>query len=200
MNNKKHNGQQVGYRRVSSVDQSTARQLDGLTFDIEFEDKASGKDTNRPQLDALLKHIRAGDTVWVHSIDRLARSLSDLLKLVQVITKEKGASLRFVKENLTFTGGAASAMDELMLSMLGAVAQFERSMIRERQAEGIAKAKQAGAYRGGKPKLTEAQAAEMVAMVLAGESKASAAKKFGISRETLYTYLGAAAQKASATA
>jgi DNA invertase Pin-like site-specific DNA recombinase len=186
-------GQRIGYKRVSSTDQSTARQLDGMEFDRVFEDKASGGSTDRPALEAMLLHVRAGDTVYVHSIDRLARSLSDLLGLVQRITREKGAALRFEKESLTFSGGGASAMDELMLSMLGAVAQFERSMIRERQAEGIAKAKQAGVYRGGKPKLTDAQVLALRERVQAGEPKAAIARDFGISRETLYQYVRAAA-------
>lgn len=182
-------GQRVAYKRVSSTDQSTARQLDGMTFDREFEDKASGGSTNRPALEAMLKHIRAGDTVVVHSIDRLARSMADLLALVQTITKEKGCALEFVKESLRFSGDKANAMDELMLSMLGAVAQFERSMIRERQAEGIAKAKEAGVYRGGKPKLTQEQVRTLRVRAQAGEPKAAIARDLGISRETLYQYL-----------
>lgn len=192
----KSTGQRVAYKRVSSTDQSTARQLDGMTFDSMFEDKASGGSTDRPQLEAMLKHIRAGDTVVVHSIDRLARSMSDLLALVKTITGQpkdggKGAALEFVKENLRFSGDKASPMDELMLSMLGAVAQFERSMIRERQAEGIAKAKKDGKYLGGKPKLTEEQVLAMLARVQAGEPKATIARDLGISRETLYQYLRA---------
>jgi len=185
-------GQRVAYKRVSSTDQSTARQLDGMAFDMEFEDKASGGSTNRPALDAMLKHIRAGDTVVVHSIDRLARSMTDLLALVQTITKEKHCALEFVKENLRFSGDKASPMDELMLSLLGAVAQFERSMIRERQAEGIAKAKEAGVYRGGKPKLSEEQVRGLLARVKDKEPKAMIARDLGISRETLYQYLRAA--------
>ena len=193
----RHTGQTIAYRRVSSVDQNTARQLEGRTFDHEFEDKASGKDTNRPQLEAMLKHIRAGDTVVVHSIDRLARSMADLLALVKKITgpKEeggKGAALEFVKEGLRFSGDKASPMDELMLNLLGAVAQFERSMIRERQAEGIAAAKERGVYRGGKPKLDERQVLELLARVQAGEPKAGIARDFGVSRETLYQYIRAA--------
>ena len=194
-------GQTIAYRRVSAVDQSTARQLEGRTFDQEFEDKASGKDTKRPQLEAMLKHIRAGDTVVVHSIDRLARSMADLLALVKTITGQpkdggKGAALEFVKEGLRFTGEKANPMDELMLNMLGAVAQFERSMIRERQAEGIAAAKERGVYKGSKPKLSDAQAQELRDRVKAGEAKASIARSMGISRETLYQYLRATEQPA----
>ncbi|PZQ76953.1 MAG: transposase [Variovorax paradoxus] len=190
-------GHTIAYRRVSTVDQNTVRQLDGRTFDREFEDKASGKDTKRPQLEAMLGHIRAGDTVVVHSIDRLARSMSDLLALVEHITGPaeeggKGASLEFAKEGLRFSGGKANATDRLMLNMLGAVAEFERSMIRERQAEGIAAAKERGVYKGSKPKLSDAQVLDLLTRVQAGEPKAGIARDFGISRETLYQYVRAA--------
>lgn len=190
----RHTGQTIAYRRVSTADQKTDRQLDGRTFDAEFEDKASGKDTNRPALEAMLKHIRAGDTVVVHSIDRLARSMADLLALVKQITgpKEdggKGAALEFVKEGLRFSGDKASPMDELMLNLLGAVAQFERSMIRERQAEGIAAAKERGVYKGSKLKLSDEQVLAVLTRVQAGEPKAVIAREFGISRETLYQYM-----------
>ena len=191
-------GQTIAYRRVSSLDQNTARQLEGRTFDAEYEDKASGKDTKRPQLEAMLKHIRPGDTVVVHSIDRLARSMADLLALVQTITGPKdqggkGAVLEFVKEGLRFTGDKSNPMDELMLNLLGAVAQFERSMIRERQAEGIAAAKERGVYKGSKPKLSEDQVKELLARVKTGEPKAGIARNFGISRETLYQYVRSSA-------
>lgn len=134
----------IGYIRVSSTDQNTARQLDGVQLDQVFTDKVSGSTVERPELALLRRSLRAGDTLHVHSIDRLARSLSDLLALVDEF-KAKGVVLRFHKENLTFTG-QADPMQDLMLSMMGAVAQFERAIIRERQAEGIAKAKATGVY------------------------------------------------------
>lgn len=191
-------GHRVGYRRVSSIDQNTARQLDGMEFDIEFEDKASGKDTKRPQLEAMLRHIRAGDHVHVHSIDRLARNTADLLRLVDLITDEKQAALHFVKEGLTFSGNRADPMQTLMATMLGAFAQFERSMIRERQREGIELAKARGAYKGGKAKLSAEQVQAMLARVAAGDAKAAIARDFGISRETLYQHMKAAHPSASA--
>lgn len=195
-------GQTIAYRRVSSTDQNSVRQLEGRTFDAEYEDKASGKDTKRPGLEAMLRHIRSGDTVVVHSIDRLARSMADLLALVRTITgsKDQGgkeAALEFVKEGLRFSGDKCNPIDELMLNLLGAVAQFERSMIRERQAEGIAAAKERGAYKGSKPKLSEDQVKELLSRVAAGETKASIARSLGISRETLYQYLNAAMPKES---
>lgn len=137
---------QVGYVRVSSVDQNTARQLDGIALDEVFTDKVSGATTERPALQDMLRFVRKGDTVHVHSIDRLARSLEDLLSLVKGLIA-KGVAVQFHKEQLNFTG-EANAMQELMLSLLGSVAQFERSMIKERQREGIAKAREAGVYKG----------------------------------------------------
>ena len=178
------NGQRVGYVRVSSVDQNTDRQLDGVLVDKRFEDKASGKDTARPQLEAALGYVREGDTLVVHSMDRLARSLEDLRRLVRELTA-RGVRVEFVKENLAFTG-QDSPMSTLMLSMLGAVAEFERSMIRERQREGIALAKQRGVYTGRKPALTEAQAAEVVARLAGGESATDLAREFGVARATVY--------------
>src|ERR1700733_609774 len=127
----KRRDKRVGYIRVSSVDQNTDRQLEGQELDRTFTDKASGKDTNRPQLKAALDYLRDGDELVVHSMDRLARNLDDLRRMVLDLTK-KGVHVRFVKENLVFTG-EDSPMSHLLLSLLGAVAEFERSMIRERQ-------------------------------------------------------------------
>lgn len=180
-------GHRIGYIRVSSFDQNPGRQLEHVEVDKVFTDKASGKDTNRPQLDALLSFVREGDTVVVHSMDRLARSLDDLRRLVQNLTKI-GVRIEFVKENLTFTG-ENSPMANLMLSVMGAFAEFERALIHERQREGIALAKQRGAYRGRKKSLSPDQVSELRQRVAAGEKKAGLAREFGISRETLYQYL-----------
>ncbi|QCY09847.1 recombinase family protein [Pseudomonas sp. MPC6] len=170
----------IGYVRVSSVDQNEVRQLDGVTLDKVYTDKCSGKDTDRPQLRALLDVVRTGDTVVVHSIDRLARSLSDLLNLVQSLN-EQGVSVRFCKENLHFTG-ADDKYQNLMLQMMGAVAEFERSMIRERQKEGIAQAKLDGKYKGG-VKTTDADAIR--AHVANGSSYRDTAKSLGVSLSTV---------------
>ncbi len=150
-------GQRVGYIRVSSFDQNPERQLDGVAMDRVFADKASGKDVRRPELENLLAFVREGDTVVVHSMDRLARNLDDLRRLVQQLTG-RGVCIEFVKEHLTFTG-EDSPMAHLMLSVMGAFAEFERALLRERQREGIALAKQRGAYRGRKKSLSPAQAA-----------------------------------------
>jgi DNA invertase Pin-like site-specific DNA recombinase len=185
----KGNGQRIGYVRVSSVDQNTERQLEGQTLNRVFTDKCSGKDTHRPQLEACLGHLREGDTLIVHSMDRLARSVDDLRRIVRELTG-KGMKVQFVKENLTFTG-EDSPMSNLLLSLLGAVAEFERSMIRERQREGIAVAKEKGIYKGRKQALSASQAAELRMRLSAGESKAALAKAYGITRQTVYSYLEA---------
>lgn len=124
-------GQRIGYVRVSSFDQNHERQLEHIQVDKVFTDIASGKDTQRPQLDALLSFVREGDTVVIHSMDRLARNLDDLRRLVQSLTL-LGVCVEFVKEHLTFTG-EDSPMANLMLSVMGAFAEFERALIRERQ-------------------------------------------------------------------
>ncbi|MET3135395.1 DNA invertase Pin-like site-specific DNA recombinase [Oxalobacteraceae bacterium GrIS 1.11] len=184
-------GQRTGYIRVSSFDQNPERQLDHVQVDKQFIDKASGKDTVRPQLDAMLSFAREGDTVVVHSMDRLARNLDDLRRLVQQLTK-RGIRIEFVKEWLMFTG-EDSPMANLLLSVMGAFAEFERALIRERQREGIALAKQRGAYRGRKKALAADQVVELRRRVGTGEQKAALAREFGISRETLYQYLKVAA-------
>lgn len=180
-------GQRIGYVRVSSFDQNPERQLDQVQLDKLFTDKASGKDTQRPQLDALLSFAREGDTVVVHSMDRLARNLDDLRRLVQTLTK-RGIRIEFVKECLSFTG-EDSPMANLLLSVMGAFAEFERALIGERQREGIALAKQRGAYRGRKKALVADQVVDLRRRAGAGEQKSTLAREFGISRETLYQYL-----------
>ncbi|HEV8569590.1 MAG TPA: recombinase family protein [Micromonosporaceae bacterium] len=179
----------VGYVRVSSVDQNTVRQLDGVVVERTFTDKASGKDTARPKLDELLAFVRDGDTVIVHSMDRLARNLDDLRRLVRTLTG-KGVRVEFIKENLIFTG-EDSPMANLLLSVMGAFAEFERALILERQREGIAAAKQRGAYTGRKPALTADQARQLRERAATGERKSALATEFGISRETVYSYLRA---------
>lgn len=181
------NGQRIGYVRVSSFDQNPERQLDQVQVARVFTDKASGKDTLRPELESLLAFVRDGDTVVVHSMDRLARNLDDLRRVVQGLTK-RGVRIEFVKEHLVFTG-EDSPMANLMLSVMGAFAEFERALIRERQREGIALAKQRGAYRGRKKSLSDMQIVELKHRIAAGEQKAAVARDYGISRETLYQYL-----------
>ncbi|MFP3580038.1 recombinase family protein [Arthrobacter sp. SIMBA_036] len=180
-------GQRIGYVRVSTLDQNEKRQLEGQVLDRVFTDKASGRDTSRPALTELLRFARDGDTVVVHSMDRLAWNLDDLRALVQGLTR-KGVRVEFVKESLVFTG-EGSPMANLMLSVMGAFAEFERSLIRERQREGIALAKRRGAYKGRKKTLPPERAAELVQRAGTGVPKTLLARDYGISRETVYQYI-----------
>src|SRR5688572_19058968 len=180
-------GQRIGYIRVSTLDQHTERQLDDIDVDKSFTDKASGKDTKRPQLELLMSFVRSGDTVIVHSMDRLARNLDDLRQIVQTLTG-KGVRIEFVKEHLTFTG-EDSPMAKLMLSVMGAIHEFDRALIKERQREGIALAKKRGVFQGRRKSLSQAEVAELYQRITLGMSKAQIARELGISRQTLYHYL-----------
>ena len=196
LNNINDSGKRIGYVRVSSVDQNDARQLDGMALDKTFTDKASGKDTNRPQLMAMLEFVRDGDNIYVHSMDRLSRSLRDLQEVVERLTV-KGITIAFVKEGLTFeppsTGADAhkTAYSTLMLQLLGAVSQFERALIKERQREGIAIAKAKNLYKGRKPKLDKIGVENLRRMAADGVSKVNIAKRLEISRASVYSYLNA---------
>ncbi len=186
-------GQRVGYVRVSTIDQNEARQLDGVAVDRTFVDKASGKDVDRPQLKELLAFVREGDTVICHSMDRLARNAAHLQSTVELLTR-KGVQVQFLKERLTFTGDD-SPVAMLMLSIIGAVARFERELILERQKEGIALAKKAGVYKGRKHSLSASQAADLRRRLKAGERKVDLAREFGIDRSTVYRYVVREKQK-----
>jgi DNA invertase Pin-like site-specific DNA recombinase len=181
----------VGYVRVSSEGQNTVRQLSEVAVDKTFTEKVSAKDTNRPALQEMLGFIRDGDEVHVHSLDRLARNLQDLLAVTNHI-RAKGASLHFHKESLSFKPGNSDPMADLLLGVLGSFAQFERSLIKERQREGIAQARARGVYKGAKPKLEKDQIQALKARVASGEKKTVIARDYGISTQTLYTYLKSA--------
>lgn len=182
----------VGYVRVSSLDQNPDRQLEELNaLQVEkiFMDKLSGKDTECPELQKMLNFVREGDTLVVHSLDRLARNLSDLLTMVQDLTA-RGVSVRFINERLDFDADKeASPVAKLMLSMVGAFAEFERSMIKRRQAEGIALAKERGVYKGRQRSVTDEQIKEVQELLDVGVPMSVAARKVGISRTTAYKYL-----------
>ena len=160
-----------------------------------FTDHISGKNVRRPQLVAMLGFVRDGDTVIVHSMDRLARNLDDLRRIVRELTG-RGVRVGFVKEQLTFTGDD-TAMATLLLSVMGAFAEFERALIKERQREGIALAKKRGAYRGRKKSLTDQQIHDLKQRAASGEAKAALARELGVSRETVYQYLRTATQPSS---
>jgi len=177
----------IGYRRVSTEGQNTDRQLDGVTLDRCYDDQFTGANTDRPGLKAMLVALRGGDVVHVHSIDRLARSIADLERVVRDIVAT-GATLKFHKENLTFSAGCDDPFASLMLHVLGAFAQFERSVIRGRAQEGIRLAKAAGKYKGGKPKLSQTQVDSLNAMLNSGVKVTTVARAFGITRPTVYRY------------
>jgi DNA invertase Pin-like site-specific DNA recombinase len=179
-------GQRVGYIRVSSLEQNAERQLEGIKLDRHYLDKVSAKDTNRPELQAMLDFVRQEDLVIVHSMDRLARSLDDLRRIVKELTA-RGVQIQFVKENITFSGDD-SAMANLLLSVMGAFAEFERSLIKERQREGITLAKKRGAFKGRQKCLSSEQIITIQERINAGVTKAKIARDLGVSRATIYNY------------
>jgi len=182
-------GQKVGYIRVSSKEQNTIRQLDGIQLDKVFTDTTSGKNTDRPELQRMMEFVRDGDTVIVHSLDRFARNLVDLKTMVNLLV-DKGVTIEFKKEKLTFSkDNDDKSMSTLFLSVLGAFAEFERELIRERQREGIEHAKKLGKYKGRKVCLTDEQIVEIKNMVKERYKITDIAKKYKVSRATIYKYV-----------
>lgn len=180
-------GKVIGYIRVSSVDQNPDRQLDGMVVDKKFIDYASGKDTKRPQLELMLDYVREDDRIIVHAMDRLARNVKDLLDIVETLSKKK-VEIQFMKENLTFTG-TDSPISRLLLVIIGAVAEFERELILERQREGIAIAQRAGKYKGKPTKLNKGLKEKIIELMGTRATKSQIARDLGISRFSLYRYL-----------
>jgi DNA invertase Pin-like site-specific DNA recombinase len=184
-------GKLIGYIRVSSVDQNTERQLvgikaAGIDLDKVFEEKVSGKSTiNRKALADAIDYCREDDELIVYSMDRLARNLPDLLKIVADLNGKK-VRVRFVKENLSFTG-KDDPTSVLLLSVMGAVAEFERNLIGERQKEGIELAKSRGVYKGRKP-IDSEMAVELNKMVEEGMRPSLIQERLNISRSTYYKY------------
>lgn len=179
----------VGYIRVSSVDQNSDRQLDGIELDKVFEEKVSGKNMNRKELKTCLDFLREGDVLHVHSMDRLARNLKDLLTIVHDLN-DKSVTVKFITENLEFSGND-NPMGLLMLSLLGAVHQFELAMIRNRQAEGIRKAKERGQQLGRAP-LDPKLVQQIKKRLAAGEKVPQIALSLEIGTSTVYKYKNAA--------
>lgn len=175
----------IGYRRVSSQDQNLDRQQLEACEKV-FEEKASaGKGSDRPALDALLDFAREGDEVVVHSIDRLARDLADLQRLLEHLNA-KGVTVSFLSERLTFSAKHDDPFAKLQLQLLGAFSQFERAIIRKRQAEGIAQAKAKGVYRGRKASIDPAQVKELNR---SGLGATAIAERLGIGRASVYRLL-----------
>ncbi len=180
-------GKRIGYVRVSTIDQNPDRQLEGVQLDKKFTDRASAKTTNRPQLHLMMDFVREDDIVIVHSMDRMARNLRDLRSIVDNLVSRK-IEVQFMKENLSFTGNE-NPMSNLMLSLMGAFAEFEYAFMRERQAEGIKTAKAAGKFKGSKPKLNGLQVEQLRAELKTRKSKTKIAEDLGIARETMYRYI-----------
>lgn len=183
-------GQKVGYARVSSTGQNLDRQIEILKREkvfTYFTDTTTGSTRHRPGLNEAIRYVRAGDQLVITSMDRCARSLVDLHTIVDELVG-KGVSVKFVQEGQTYST-KSSPIATLMLGLLGSVAEFERSIIRERQAEGIARAKARGAYKGRAKALTDGQLAQAYAWVDQGVPKAEVARRLGVGRTTLYNYL-----------
>ncbi|MDV3357142.1 recombinase family protein [Dietzia sp. IN118] len=183
-------GQRVAYVRVSAADQNEARQLESVgECDRVYVEKQSARSrADRVKLEECIRYLRDGDELVVASMDRLARSLVDLKQIVGEITA-KGARVEFVHERATYAAGAQDPRADLMLSLLGAFAEFERAIIRERQAEGIAIAKAKGKYKGRKRALTDEQVDNARARIDAGEGPSAIARDLGVGRSTLYRAL-----------
>ncbi|NCC60289.1 MAG: recombinase family protein [Verrucomicrobiae bacterium] len=182
-------GQNIGYVRVSTIGQNSDRQLGAENLDKIFTDQASGSSKERPGLEDCLSYLRDGDVLHVHSIDRLARNLCELQRIVRDLNG-KGVSIRFHQEGLSFEQhGQANAMNTLLFQVMGAFAEFERALIHERQAEGIAKAKSQGKHLGRPNSLTMKQKIEINFKKNQGESVASLAKTYRVSRQSIYNVI-----------
>jgi DNA invertase Pin-like site-specific DNA recombinase len=181
----------IGYRRVSSLDQNLDRQDLG-PLDKTFEEKLSGVNAkDRPELQNMMEFAREGDEVIVWSIDRMARDLRDLQTIIQTLL-DKNVSITFISENLTFSASSNDPFAKLQLHLMGAFAEFERSIIRKRQAEGIAKAKARGAYKGRKPSIDQDKIIELKQQ---GMGPTKIATEMGISRVSVYRALKGSQQQ-----
>lgn len=179
--------QKIGYIRVSTDHQDPNLQLKGISLDKCFVEIASGKDAKRPQLEILLQYAREGDTIYVSSIDRIARNLVDLRKIISLLTG-KGVKIEFIRERMAFQGDD-SPMSMLVLNVMGSLAEFERNLMLERQRDGIERAKAAGLFKGRKKSLTPDAVNEIKEAIKLGVTKSHLARKYKVSRETIYQYL-----------
>lgn len=174
------------YLRVSTIDQNTSRQLVDVPCDREYIDKASGKDVNRPELKKLLDNVRQGDVINVHSLDRMCRNVKDLLVLMEDLQK-KGVTVKFHKENLTFTPNIEDPLNKAIMTIIGAISELERNLILERVREGVAIAKKAGKYKGRQNSLSDIQMDELKSMI-GKYNRSQIAKHFGITVRSTYHY------------
>ncbi|SFP31622.1 recombinase family protein [Tranquillimonas alkanivorans] len=183
----------IGYRRVSTEDQNLERQ-ELADCEKVFEEKVSGAKRDRPALVQMMEWAREGDEVVVHSLDRLGRDLRDLQGIVQELN-DKGVCVEFLQERLRFSPGADDPLSRLQLQMMGAFAEFERNIIRKRQAEGIARAKAKGVYKGRRATI---DAAEVQRLRAEGLGASAIASQLGIGRASVYRVLNGSYQASEA--
>lgn len=186
-----NHGAIIGYARVSTVEQNLDRQLaelHALNAQPIYTEKVSGASRDRPVLEEAIRYARQGDVFVVTSMDRMGRSLRDLHTIIDELT-DKGVAVHFVRENVSFSTDEDSPQANLLLGFFGAVLEYERALIRQRQAEGIALAKARGVYRGRPSVVTEQQMARARELIALGVPKTTVAKQIGISRATLYRHL-----------
>ena len=176
----------ANYIRVSSKDQNTDRQLIGVPCDKVFTDKISGSTRSRPALDRLIEYLREGDTLNVHSIDRLGRDFAHMVQLVEQLYKD-GVTVVFHSENITLKDNDHTS--KLIFNIMAAIAESERARIKERQKEGIAAAKAKGKRFGPPIKATDEVKAKVLQLVSEGVSRTQIAKDVGLSRTKIYQIL-----------
>ncbi len=174
----------IGYIRVSTSEQNTSRQLENVLLDKVFSEKVSSSKTERPELNACLNYLREGDTLHIHSIDRLARNLIELQSIVKTLT-QRGIRVHFHAENMIFSG-ESSPMQELLFQILGAFAQFERNLIKERQREGIEKAKKEGRYNGRPRKISIDDKNAILKQLSEGIPPSVIAKEYAVSVSSIH--------------
>ncbi len=178
-------GLKIGYVRVSTIDQNPDRQLEGIELDKKFIDYASAKNgAKKPEFEKMMSFIREGDHVIVHSIDRIARSLMNLLEIIKELNS-KNISIEFKKENMVFSYDKVDARANLLLNMMGAFAEFEYALISERRREGIEIARSQNKYKR-EYKLTPEQQKEISIQISQHVPVAKLAIQYGVSRPTIY--------------
>lgn len=180
-------GKRIGYVRVSTIDQNPERQLEGVDLDKKFIEYASGTSLKRPQLQCMLNYIRDDDIIFVDSMDRLARNVKDLRELIDSLTSHK-IKIHFIKESLTFTG-EDSPMSKLLLTIMGAVAEFEHAIIRERMLEGIAIAKAKGKYKGRQRCMNNEKIEILRTLLQTRRTLTDISMELKVSRGVLYKYI-----------
>ena len=180
-------GRFIGYILISQINHNSDKQLEGLELGKIFIEKISIQDISRPKLEEMISFSKKGDTIFVHSMDRLARNMDDFYNIINNLVS-KGVAVKFVKERLTFSLDDSSIASLPLLAMR-AFSEFERILIEQKRCEKIALAKSRGAYQGRKRELSAETVAIIKKSIEKGQKKSDLARKFGISRETLYRYL-----------